>query len=133
MATKGTIEERASWWLRCGDVGLSAKSIYLHMTGATINPNAFRYYGSNDQHWPFPNDSDDFGRCVALLDLIPEWFPRIGEMEQHGKVWEVLASCWDKIEKLYILEKPPDDDTADDHPQTSSLISEIIKKVICEY
>jgi hypothetical protein len=61
-----SIEKRALTWASGDDTGVSSKAILKVMTGQTI---------SDD--YCHPHDSQDLGRCVRLLDIIPEWRPRI--------------------------------------------------------
>jgi hypothetical protein len=53
-----------------------------------------------------PYDPADFGRCVGLLDAVPEFRGRVKEMAEHGKEWSALVSAWDELEALYREELP---------------------------
>jgi hypothetical protein len=66
------VEQRALFWALSGDTGSSSEAIARHMTGN--NQNSFA--------GP-PSDSSDRGRCIRLLELIPEWIARLGEMQQY--------------------------------------------------
>lgn len=46
-------------------------------------------------HAAYPHDPDDLNRCLLLLNLIPEWAPRIREMAQHSQEWAALVSSWE--------------------------------------
>lgn len=87
------VAERAAAWILNGRVGQSSRAIYCHMTGAVDK------YGYN-----FPYDPDDLNRCLLLLDLIPEWKPRMAEMSVHGKQWASLAGRWDELTALFLEE-----------------------------
>lgn len=67
-----TVESRALFWALSGDTGNSSRTIAGHMTG---NP--------TESHMMPPSDRDDRGRCIRLLELIPEWIPRLDEMRQY--------------------------------------------------
>ncbi|MBN0231326.1 hypothetical protein JTL43_33490, partial [Pseudomonas aeruginosa] len=82
--TGSTIEERAARWLRDGQVGASSRAIHDHMLGLPMERH----------HAAYPHDPDDLNRCLLLLNLIPEWAPRIREMAQHSQEWAALASSW---------------------------------------
>lgn len=82
-----TVEQRAAAWMRDGEVGMSSRAIHDHMLGLTPKCGYFDY----------PLDPDDLNRCLLLLELIPEWKPRIGEMTEHGVMWAGLAARWDEI------------------------------------
>ncbi len=67
------VEQRALFWALSGDTGVSSESLAKHMTGNTggrISP---------------PSDSSDRGRCIRLLELIPEWIPRLNEMLKYDQ------------------------------------------------
>lgn len=83
-----TIEKRVIAWLLSEDTGASSMTICAHMVGEP-----------HDCAWP--SDAGDLGRCLRLLDLIPEWKPRIKEMATHGPGWAGLCEAWDDIVELY--------------------------------
>lgn len=65
------IEGRALFWALAGDTGISSEAISAHMSGY-----------ANTKMRP-PSDADDRGRCIRLLELIPEWIPRLPEMVRY--------------------------------------------------
>lgn len=89
-----SIEQRAAKWLRDGQVGASSRSIHDHMLGLTPKRG----------YYDHPHDPDDLNRCLLLLDLIPEWKPRMGEMAQHGRQWSALAISWESITEMFLRE-----------------------------
>lgn len=64
------VEYRAMFWALHGSAGMSSKSIAQHM--AT---------GISDGHPP--SDADDRSRCIRLLELVPEWLPRLDELKKY--------------------------------------------------
>lgn len=68
------VEFRAMFWALNGSTGTSSQSIARHMTGFAAEI-------------PFsimpPSDADDRSRCIRLLELIPEWLPRLDEMKKY--------------------------------------------------
>lgn len=66
-----TIEQRALEWLLSHDTGVSSKTLCAHMLG--IETKGFQSP---------PSDADDRGRCIRLLNLIPEWWDRLDEMAE---------------------------------------------------
>lgn len=88
-----SVAERAAAWILNGRVGQSSRAIYCHMIGAVDK------YGYN-----YPSDPDDLNRCLLLLDLIPEWAPRMAEMSVHGNVWAALAGRWGELTELFLEE-----------------------------
>lgn len=75
--------ERATFWALSSDTGTSSKSIARHMMGFGIDNDRF-YSGP-------PSDSDDRGRCIRLLELIPEWIPRLPELLENDKPQEGIV------------------------------------------
>lgn len=67
------IERRALFWALSGDTGISSEAISAHMTDTPAG--RFGYQP--------PSDSADRGRCIRLLELIPEWIPRLKEMVRY--------------------------------------------------
>lgn len=69
-------EQRALYWALSGDTGISSEAIARHMTKSGPG----RHFGQQP-----PSDSSDRGRCIRLLELIPEWIPRLPEMRQYDQ------------------------------------------------
>lgn len=67
-----SIESRALFWSLSGDTGNSSRTIASHMTGIP----------AKDMTMP-PSDASDRGRCIRLLELIPEWIPRLQELARE--------------------------------------------------
>jgi hypothetical protein len=82
-----SIERRALLWLAGGDSGASSKAICHHMLGMKSD-------GS------FPWDPSDLGRCLRLLELFPEWKPRIREMARYSPHWAALVARWDELAEM---------------------------------
>ncbi len=68
-----TIEQRAWFWALSGDTGISSEAIAKHMAN-----------GPKTRMMP-PSDADDRRRCIRLLELIPEWIPRLKELVQYDQ------------------------------------------------
>ncbi|MBX3579981.1 MAG: hypothetical protein KF723_22485 [Rhizobiaceae bacterium] len=83
------IEGRAAQWRRSSDTGQSSIAIWEVMTGVPT---------PRTDH---PHDPDDLGRCLRLLDLIPEWKPRLNLMCGLSKYWDALVQRWPEIEASY--------------------------------
>lgn len=65
-----SIEQRALFWALSDDTGISSKTIA-------------RWFSLKEMYLPSmpPSDADDRGRCIRLLELIPEWLPRLDELK----------------------------------------------------
>lgn len=57
-------------WATGDDTGVSSKALCRFMLGLTNRAASF----------DCPSDADDRGRCIRLLNLIPEWWDRLDEM-----------------------------------------------------
>lgn len=64
------VEYRVMFWALHGSTGLSSKSIAQHMATGV------------GEGMP-PSDADDRRRCIGLLELVPEWLPRLDEMKKY--------------------------------------------------
>jgi hypothetical protein len=113
--SESSIADRAQAWLLNGRVGMSAKAIYCHMTGNT-----------DKDRWNHPHDPDDLNRCLILLDLIPEWRPRMLEMKDRSPAWAGLAEKWDEISATFIDEAGLDWCKAQSAPRTYDLMKAAI-------
>lgn len=67
-----SIEYRALFWALNYHTGVSSTTLARHMSG---HPQ-----GS----WSSPpSDADDRSRCIRVLNLVPEWIPRLQEMVKY--------------------------------------------------
>lgn len=80
MATE-PIVKRALTWLMGSDTGISSKALCAHMLGVDI--------AAIDKRPP--SDASDRGRCIRLLNLIPEWVPRLDELENLPDTWDSVV------------------------------------------
>lgn len=93
------------WWFGC-DVGTSSAAILAvlcksdnslnHWVAATLRSDAAKYADK-----AVPRDADDFNRCVKLLNLMPEWRSRLGEVAAvyPDTAWPAIVASWDELEK----------------------------------
>jgi hypothetical protein len=84
------VRTRAEEWLTSGDTGASSKALWSVMMGVP----------SDKSH---PHDGADLGRCIRLLDRIPEWKPRLKEMAAVSPYWAVLVENWDGLVERHKL------------------------------
>lgn len=106
---------RANLWIARGSVGLSSKRIWTHMTGTITSGNTSDY----------PYDPDDLNRCLLLLEAVPEWKARMGEMAAHGAVWAALAARWDEITQSFLDEVGLNWSKADTAKKTYDLMQQV--------
>ncbi len=82
-----------SAWLASDDTGASSLYMASILTGQFIAENHY------------PRDPADFGRCLRLVEAVPELESKIRDMSQHGKEWAVVAANWDEWAELYRLDE----------------------------
>lgn len=70
-----SIYYRALFWALSDDTGTSSKTLACHM---------LEYPSPRTLAGP-PSDASDRGRCIRLLELIPEWIPRLQELAKLEK------------------------------------------------
>lgn len=75
-----SVEYRALFWALSDDTGSSSKALCRFMMK----------YPSGRFELP-PSDSADRGRCIRLLELIPEWIPRLQELATQTKPRETMV------------------------------------------
>lgn len=89
------IDPRLADWLASGDTGSSSKAIMLWLgagkTGGNWGPDT-------------PSDVGDFGRCIRLLECIPEWKERMPEMAGAGGLWPTFSKYWPDLTATYLAE-----------------------------
>ncbi len=83
---------RAEIWLWGRDRGVSSETIHSVLSGQPCH-SGFGFGA--------PYDADDFGRCARLLELVPEWIPRLGEVADACPPFRRLVRCWPELTRLY--------------------------------
>lgn len=66
------VEYRALFWAVHYHTGSSSKSIAQHMATGISDGTP-------------PSDADDRSRCIKLLELVPEWLPRLDELKKYDE------------------------------------------------
>jgi hypothetical protein len=105
-------------WLAGEDTGISSKVIAFHMVNIPLTEREF--------YWPnTPSDPSDFGRCLRLIEKIPEFRPRLWELATISEKWEILVNHWDAIEKSFIDEVGLHWEKSKDAPKTYALMTSL--------
>lgn len=92
-------------WLASDDTGVSSR----YMAAALAPLAGLPPWIPKSNHFrPFPHDPADFGRCVRLLEAVPELRPHIAELAdpKHGHVWNAIAAEWETLEQWYTEDLP---------------------------
>ncbi len=70
-------------------------------TGASSKFMAAWLLGDKSNKWKsHPHDDCDFARCIGLLNAVPSFRTRIGEMASASPYWAALVKNWAKIEAM---------------------------------
>ena len=85
------LESRVMAWIDGNDTGTSSETIWHILT--QLPGKVFKY--------GFPRDADDFGRCARLIEFIPEWATRLGEVAERCSEWKPIVANWDRLTDLY--------------------------------
>jgi len=112
------ISSRAHTWIVGNDTGASSEAIWAHMMGA----------GTPRFGWSYPLDPDDLGRCLRLLELIPEWKSRMPEMATRSKSWAALIANWGAIAMTMADEVGIDWSKGRRAPKTYALMKDVLKE-----
>ena len=86
-AKSGGLSEQAQQWLLRGERGMSSDCIFATLTKQEMR-NTWNAY---------PHDPADLRRCRLLMELVPEFAPRIGEMNSVSLEWTRLADKWELL------------------------------------
>lgn len=89
------MDKRIAHWLASGDTGTSSKAIMLWLSAREKRS----VWGAST-----PSDPADLGRCLRLLERIPEWKARMPEMAAAGGYWPTFARRWDEMADSMIEE-----------------------------
>ncbi|ECJ3227561.1 hypothetical protein FP993_19495 [Salmonella enterica] len=76
-------------WLASDDTGLSSLFMASVLSGQFASTNNY------------PRDPDDLGRCIRLIEAVPELAEKISLMAQHGHQWSAVAQNWERWSHLY--------------------------------
>jgi hypothetical protein len=86
-------------WLSGWDVGLSSLTMFHAMKLEVYIPRYVRWWTIDK--WCLPSDADDLGRCVRLLDALPELRADIDMVAFVYPEWKPILEKWDELEALY--------------------------------
>lgn len=114
----GSLERRLAEWFASGDTGISSEAICKKLFDFGDRRDYNKWAGSGN----FPHDPSDLGRCIRLMEKVPEARERLSEMRTVSPTWAALVDRWEELEALYREEAP-----AGRAPKCYLLMQEIIK------
>lgn len=77
-------------WLASHDTGMSSLYMASVLSGQICSSG-----------FAFPWDPSDFGRCIRLIEAVPEMAGFINKMQSHGPEWAAIVANWEEWKKLY--------------------------------
>lgn len=86
-------EKRAAKWAETGNTGTSSKALLSVMLGERPKTS-----------FCYPHDGGDLGRCICLLQAVPEYRGRLDEMKAIGPEWAALVDHWPELEFLWLTD-----------------------------
>lgn len=86
-----TIDSKVLDWFVSGETGRSSETMAARLTGRTPPGHPFNH----------PSDGGDLGRCLKLLDAVPELRERLPDMADVSPYWAALVERWDDLETAY--------------------------------
>lgn len=96
------------------DTGTSSRAIVARMEGSELDNHGFSSH---------PSDPSDLGRCIRLLDKIPEYRERLLEMCDVSITWAMLVTHWDELEAFY-----REEESSGKAPKCYARMQELIEK-----
>ena len=106
-------------WMCSNDTGSSSKVMAAVLSGADLG----RLHAPLDH----PHDAGDFGRCLRLLDRVPNLRSRLHRMRSVSVIWDRLVTCWDELEALMREEVGEDVPWGRSAPRTTRMIYRIVQ------
>ncbi len=107
-------------WLLGTDTGTSSRVLLAVLGQSTEATRRARV--KLRREYPTPQDPDDLGRCVRLLDRFPAWRDRLGEIAAQHPAWGPMVSVWSDLEATYREELP-----GGTFPATAALMRTLVK------
>lgn len=84
-------------WLNSDDTGSS--SLYMAWC---LSHSQFGYWqGRKQPEAAYPHDPDDLGRCIRLIEAVPEFGGKIPEMSHRGHQWLAVTTNWERWVELH--------------------------------
>ncbi|MFC5353578.1 hypothetical protein [Azospirillum himalayense] len=106
------IDSKVLDWFIYGETGTSSRTMAMHLTGRKGKGRSFSH----------PSDGGDLGRCLKLLEFVPELRARLPQMAEVSPYWSALVARWDELERCHR------DDPKSIYPLMRSILDPVEKK-----
>ena len=111
------IPQAALDWITGDDTSASSEAIWAHMVGVSTRrifaptpprgaPRAPMARVPPRGLSAHPHHPADLGRCLRLLEAVPQWRARLPEMASRSPAWAALVARWGELEAGYAVEAP---------------------------
>lgn len=97
------LEQAYTRWLSTGDVGSSSK-VLSRAICYELQPSPL--WEAEDDSFNHPGDWSDFGRCVKMLDAIPQLRDNLQVMRWMSPAWALIGASFSRLEALYRSNAP---------------------------
>ena len=109
-AAANAYEDRPYGWLHSTRMGTSSATLFIALANPYLREQCAGRFQRLLAHWTpsVPSDSADFGRCIGLLDWVPDWQARLPEVPAYwqathpavAKRWADLIQDWSLVANL---------------------------------
>lgn len=94
-------KKRALSWIAAGDQGPSSVIIWAVMMGLVDEDECNVFSPTIAGGGTVPAGEVEFGKCVRLLELIPEWRQRLDDLARISPEWGPIIASWDILSGIY--------------------------------
>lgn len=84
-------------WLNSDETGSSSRYMAFVLSGGTFGD----WWGRTIPESAYPRDPDDFGRCLKLLQAVPEFQNNLSKMNDCGPEWQAVVQHWERWAELH--------------------------------
>lgn len=84
-------------WLNSDDTGSSSLYMAWCLSGGQFG----HWHGRKQPERAYPRDPADLGRCIRLIDAVPEFGGKIPEMADRGHEWMAVTTNWAQWVELH--------------------------------
>lgn len=88
------MKDELTTWLRSGERGVSSNCIVEVLEGFGLGTITGRWLTRH------PSDPADLRRCILLVEAVPGYRERLGEMAAVSREWGALVTHWDELVTL---------------------------------
>lgn len=99
----GSLEQAYTRWISSGEVGASSSALAYHLC-YSLNPSSI--WTDEASAVDHPLDWSDFGRCIKMLDAIPQLRPELHVTRWMSPAWALIGKSFDRLEQSWRANVP---------------------------